>query len=52
MYTSSTYTTNSSHNFLIRNYSTTSITDEGADLTVALAGFAKNNVGVTYTESD
>lgn len=52
MYTTSTYTTNSSRNFLLRNNYTASITDEGTEVTVALAGFAKNNVGVTYTESN
>ena len=52
MYTTLTYTTNSSRNFRLRNYSSPSITDEGAEVTVALAGFAKNNVNITYTESN
>lgn len=53
MYTStSTYTTNLSSSFLLKNYSATSITDEGTEVTVALAGFSKNNVSVTYTESN
>lgn len=52
MYTTLTYTTNSSRNFRLKNYSAPSITDEGAEVLVALAGFAKNNVSVTYTESN
>lgn len=52
MYTTLTYTTNSSRNFRLANRCSPAITDEGAEVTVALAGFSKNNVNVTYTESN
>lgn len=53
MYTTLTYTTNSSRNlFCLASRSSTAISDEGAEVTVALAGFAKNNVNITYTESN
>jgi HSP20 family molecular chaperone IbpA len=52
MYRTLTYTTNSSRNFNLKNYSTPSITNDGAEVIVALAGFAKNNVNITYTESE
>ena len=52
MHLALTSTTNSSRNFFLSKNGESLITDDEAELLVTLAGFTKNDVVVTYLESD